>query len=137
MIGTLIRSAITISSKNRLRKQFSTAFQVILSLHNRFWTQVGDLFTGSITYKNSIMDDVVRLVPMDRFMIETDCPYLPPHPHRGQRNSPLFLHLVAEKIAELKGITPKEVAAASYENAMRFFRVPEPEVKPVKSGRKK
>ncbi|HHV37393.1 MAG TPA: TatD family hydrolase [Candidatus Cloacimonetes bacterium] len=94
-------------------------------------------FTGSITYKNSTMDDVVRLVPMDRFMIETDCPYLPPHPHRGQRNSPLFLHLVAEKIAELKGITPKEVAAASYENAMRFFRVPEPEVKPVKSGRKK
>ncbi|HHV36519.1 MAG TPA: hydrolase TatD, partial [Candidatus Cloacimonetes bacterium] len=94
-------------------------------------------FTGSITYKNSTMDDVVRLVPMDRFMIETDCPYLPPHPHRGQRNSPLFLHLVAEKIAELKGITPKEVAAASYENAMRFFRIPEPEVKPVKSGRKK
>lgn len=94
-------------------------------------------FTGSITYKNSTLDDVVRLVPMDRFMIETDCPYLPPHPHRGERNSPLFLHLVAEKIAELKGITPKEVAEASYNNAMKFFKVPEEPIKVKKSGRKK
>jgi TatD DNase family protein len=94
-------------------------------------------FTGSITYNNSHLDDVIRLVPMDRFMIETDCPYLPPHPHRGQRNSPLLLHLVAEKIAQIKGITPKEVAELSYENAYRFFRIPAEVTKQTKSGTKK
>lgn len=94
-------------------------------------------FTGSITYQNSHLDDVVRLVPMDRFMIETDCPYLPPHPYRGQRNSPLHLHLIAEKIAEIKGITPKEVAEASFNNAYSFFRIPADPVKILKSGRKK
>lgn len=96
-------------------------------------------FTGSITYSNSKLDDVIRIVPMDRFMIETDCPYLPPHPHRGKRNSPLFLHLVAEKIAQIKGISPVEVAEASYDNAIRFFRIPPDPVKPVqhKAGHKK
>nr|MDK2850785.1 TatD DNase family protein [Candidatus Cloacimonadota bacterium] len=94
-------------------------------------------FTGNITYNNSHLDDVIRLVPMDRFMIETDSPYLTPHPHRGQRNSPLFLHLVAEKIAQIKGITPKEVAKASYDNAYRFFRIPTEVAKQQKSGSKK
>lgn len=70
-------------------------------------------------------------------MIETDCPYLPPHPHRGQRNSPLHLHLIAEKIAEIKGITPKEVAEVSFNNAYRFFRIPADPVKTLKTGRKK
>ncbi|MGI6197709.1 MAG: TatD family hydrolase [Candidatus Cloacimonadaceae bacterium] len=88
-------------------------------------------FTGAITYANSKLDDVIRMVPMDRFMIETDCPYLPPVPHRGKRNSPLFLHLVAEKIAEIKEITPLEVAQHSFDNAYKFFRIPEEPVKPV------
>lgn len=96
-------------------------------------------FTGSITYQNSTLDNVIRLVPIDRFMIETDCPYLPPHPHRGKRNSPLFLHLVAEKIATLRGITPNEVAEKAFENAHRFFRVPPDPQKPAhhRSGHKK
>lgn len=96
-------------------------------------------FTGSITYANSLLDDVIRIVPMDRFMIETDCPYLPPHPHRGKRNSPLLLHLVAEKIAEIKGITPIEVGERSFDNAYRFFRIPPDPVKPAhhKVGHKK
>ncbi len=88
-------------------------------------------FTGTVTYANSKLDDVIRLMPIDQFMIETDCPYLPPHPHRGQRNSPLLLHLVAEKIAELRGITAEEVAERSFENAHRFFRVPPDPVKPL------
>jgi len=95
-------------------------------------------FTGTVTYPNSRLEDVVRCVPMDQFMIETDCPYLPPHPHRGKRNSPLFLHLVAEKIAEIKGITPNEVAEKAFENAHRFFRVPPDPVKHHhKAGHKK
>jgi TatD DNase family protein len=88
-------------------------------------------FTGSITYPNSTLDDVIRLVPMEQFMIETDCPYLSPHPNRGKRNSPLLLHLIAEKIAEIKGITPNEVAEKSFANAYRFFRIPPDPVKPA------
>jgi len=96
-------------------------------------------FTGSITYANSLLDDVIRIVPTDRFMIETDCPYLPPHPHRGKRNSPLLLHLVAQKIAEIKGFTPLEVGELSFDNAHRFFRIPPDPVKPThhKAGHKK
>jgi TatD DNase family protein len=88
-------------------------------------------FTGSITYQNSNLEDVISIVPMDRFMIETDCPYLSPNPNRGKRNSPLNLHLIAEKIAEIKGITPNEVAERAFENAYKFFRVPLDPVKPA------
>ncbi len=88
-------------------------------------------FTGSVTYPNSTLDDVIRLVPMDRFMIETDCPYLSPQSNRGKRNSPLFLHLIAEKIAEIKEITPNEVAEKSFANAYSFFRIPPDPVKPA------
>jgi TatD DNase family protein len=88
-------------------------------------------FTGSITYVNSNLDDVIRMMPIDQFMIETDCPYLPPHPHRGMRNSPLLLHLVAEKIAQIREIAPNEVAERAFDNAFRFFRVPPDPVKPL------
>jgi len=91
-------------------------------------------FTANITYANSKLDDVIRLVPLDRFMVETDCPYLLPYLHRGKRNSPLFLPLVVEKIAEVKGISPNEIAELSFANAYRFFRVP-PD--PVKISHKK
>lgn len=88
-------------------------------------------FTGSITYPNSNLDDVIRLVPLNQFMIETDCPYLSPFPNRGKRNNPLFLHLIVEKIAQIKDITPHEVAESSFKNAFNFFRIP-PD--PVKTG---
>ncbi len=94
-------------------------------------------FTGNITYPNSHLEDVIRMMPMDQFMIETDCPYLTPHPHRGQRNSPLYLHLVAEKIAEIRGISPLEVAETAHQNAFRFFHIPPDPVRPLskKSGK--
>ena len=88
-------------------------------------------FTGSITYPNSTLDDVIRLVPMDRFMIETDCPYLSPQSNRGKRNSPLLLHQIAEKIAEIKELTPNEIAEKSFDNAYRFFQIPPDPVKPA------
>ncbi len=95
-------------------------------------------FTGAITYANSKLEDVIRMVPLDRFMVETDCPYLPPHPHRGERNSPLHLHLVVEKIASIKEMTPVEVAQKAFDNAHRFFRIPPDPIKPLhKSGHKK
>lgn len=93
-------------------------------------------FTGAITYANANLDDVIRMMPKEQFMIETDCPYLPPHPHRGERNSPLHLHLVAQEIARILELTPNEVTERSFENAHRFFRVPPDPIKPQKGGGK-
>ena len=56
-------------------------------------------------------------------MIETDCPYLAPHPYRGKRNEPAYVKLVAEQIAELKGITFEEVAEATTKNAKKLFGI--------------
>jgi TatD DNase family protein len=80
-------------------------------------------FTGTISYKNSQQTNAVRLVLPERYFIETDSPYLSPVPLRGKRNSPLYLHYIVEKIAEIRRIPPKLVAKQTYENAMHFFRV--------------
>ncbi|HQH50356.1 MAG TPA: TatD family hydrolase [Candidatus Cloacimonadota bacterium] len=95
-------------------------------------------FTATVTYANSNLNDVIRMVPADQFMLETDCPYLPPQHHRGERNSPLHLHKVAEKLAEVRETTPKEIAEQTFANAYRFFRVPADPVKPQhhKAGHK-
>lgn len=87
-------------------------------------------FTGVITFKPTkkqlpIAEELwrtVRGVPIGRFHVETDCPYLTPEPHRGERNEPRYVFHVAEKVAELKGITIEEAAAASTENTLRLFR---------------
>jgi len=78
-------------------------------------------FTGNITYRNNLLENVVRMVPNDMFFIETDSPYLTPVPNRGKRNSPLNLRYIIEKISEIKRISPKKVAELSYENALNFF----------------
>lgn len=80
-------------------------------------------FTGNVTFKKSTLDDVVKLVPNDRFMIETDSPYITPVPHRGKRNEPAFIKFTAEKIAELKNISYEEVIKMTTENAKKLFRL--------------
>ena len=81
-------------------------------------------FAGSITFKNSKnAPDVVKMVPMDKILIETDSPYLTPEPHRGERNDCRNVKYVAQKIAEIKGITIEEVAKNTYENAMKIFEI--------------
>ncbi|HWF43878.1 MAG TPA: TatD family hydrolase [Candidatus Kapabacteria bacterium] len=81
-------------------------------------------FTGNITFKNSTLADVVRLVPLDAFLIETDSPYLAPVPHRGKRNSPVFLKHIAEKVAEIKGLDVSNIMKHTFENALKTFRIP-------------
>lgn len=78
-------------------------------------------FTGTITFKNSKQDNIVRMVPAEQFFIETDSPYLTPSPNRGKRNSPLNLKYVVEKIADIKRMPPKIIAEQSFQNAEKFF----------------
>ena len=85
-------------------------------------------FSGVVTFQNAAMlRDIVKTVPMNRILIETDCPYLTPVPHRGKRNEPAFVSLVAEKIAELKGLEGpagvEEVGRVTSENARRLFKL--------------
>ncbi len=82
-------------------------------------------FSGIVTFKNAAnLREVARQVPLDRLLVETDAPYLAPVPHRGKRNEPAFVRHVAEHIAELKGLSLDEVAAATTANFMRLFRPP-------------
>jgi TatD DNase family protein len=77
---------------------------------------------GPLTFKsNQALRDTVRELPLDRLLLETDSPYLAPAPHRGQRNEPAHVRLVAEQLAELRGMALDEVAAATTENARRVF----------------
>jgi TatD DNase family protein len=78
--------------------------------------------TGPLTFKKAKdLQDLAVDLPLDRILIETDSPYLSPHPERGKRNEPAKVKLVAEKLADLKGITFDEVAAATTANAQRLF----------------
>ncbi len=80
-------------------------------------------FTGIVTFKNgTAAQDSVRAVPGDRFMVETDCPFLSPAPYRGKRCEPAHTRVVAEKVAELRGATLAEIAAQTAATTERFFR---------------
>lgn len=79
-------------------------------------------FAGPITFKNSKnANEIMEMVPMDRMLIETDSPYLSPEPLRGKRNDPRNVRFVAQKVAEVKGMTLEEVAQITYQNAERLF----------------
>ena len=77
---------------------------------------------GPITFRNARrLQEVVAQLPLDRLMLETDAPYLTPHPHRGQRNEPAHVALVCAQLAQLHGLTPAAVAQATSAVACRFF----------------
>ena len=80
--------------------------------------------SGPVTYKNARqLPNLVEVLPLDRLLVETDCPFLAPHPHRGRRNEPAYVRLVAERIGELKGIAFDDVAMATTGNARRLFEL--------------
>ncbi len=79
-------------------------------------------FTGIVSYPG-FDSDIVRATPSDRYMIETDCPHLAPAPKRGRRNEPAFAPYVAEAVATLRGERVEKVAADSWANARKFFRL--------------
>jgi len=76
---------------------------------------------GVVTYKKSGLDQVVKEIPLEHIVLETDAPYLAPVPFRGKRNTPEYVRIVAEQIANIKGITLEEVAAVTTENSRKIF----------------
>ena len=80
-------------------------------------------FSGNVTFKNAKSESCISLVPLDKILIETDSPYLSPEPFRGKRNDSRNVKLVAQKIAEIKGISLEEAAKITYENASKIYQI--------------
>jgi TatD DNase family protein len=88
-------------------------------------------FSGVVTFQNATMlREIVKTVPLDRMLIETDCPYLTPAPHRGKRNEPAYVKLVADTIAAVKSgaspVSAEEIGRLTAANARRLFKLPNP-----------
>ena len=82
-------------------------------------------FTGVLTFKNARKAvETAQSIPLDRIVLETDCPFMAPEPFRGKRNHPGYLYRMAEKLAEIRGISVEEVHAATFENGKRLYRIP-------------
>ena len=81
-------------------------------------------FTGVLTFKNARKAvEVAAAIPLDRIVLETDCPYMSPEPFRGRRNDPGKLYRMAEKLAEIRGLTVEEVQKITVENGKRLYRI--------------
>ena len=88
--------------------------------------RLGDWYLGVggvVTFKNASLAEVVRKVPLDRIVLETDAPYLTPVPYRGKRNESTYIPIIAAKVAELKGVSLEEVAETTTNNAKTLFGI--------------
>lgn len=100
---------------------FSGSRETALWLAGRGW-YIG--FTGVLTFSNARRAvEAAQALPLDRILIETDCPYMAPEPHRGKRNDSRLVPLVGQKLAEIRGISVEEAAAATMANAKRLFGI--------------
>lgn len=100
---------------------FSGSPEMALWLVERGW-YIG--FTGVVTFKNARKAvEVASAIPLERILIETDCPYMAPEPYRGRRCDPSMVPQMAKKIAEIKGLAPEAVAQATFRNAVTLFRL--------------
>lgn len=89
-------------------------------LTDRFYLGIG----GTLTFKNAKKTvEVVKEIPLEKLLLETDCPYLTPEPNRGKRNEPVYVEYVAKKIAEIKGISYEEVVRVTTENAKKIYGI--------------
>ena len=100
---------------------FSGSKEMALWLVERGW-YIG--FTGVLTFRNARRAvEAAQALPLDRILIETDCPYMAPEPYRGRRNDSRFVPLVAAKLAELRGLTQQEAGEITAENAKRLYGI--------------
>ena len=100
---------------------YSGSAEMARQLVNMGW-YIG--FTGVLTFKNARKAvETAASIPLDRIVLETDCPYMAPEPFRGKRNDPSYLYRMAEQLAQIRGITPEEAAAITTENGKRLYRI--------------
>ena len=100
---------------------FSGSAEMAKWLTDRGW-YVG--FTGVLTFKNARKAiEAAQAIPLDRIVLETDCPYMAPEPFRGLRNHPGYLGKMAEKLAQIRGISVEEAISVTTENAKRLYRI--------------
>ena len=99
---------------------YSGSKQVALELSRKYDFYFS--FSGAITFKNAYkFPDIIKALPKDRLLIETDCPYLTPHPHRGKLNMPCYVQYTAERMAEILGVSYGEVVELTANNAKRLL----------------
>jgi len=100
---------------------FSGSAQMAQELTKLGW-YIG--FTGVLTFKSARRAiEAAQAIPLDRIVLETDCPYMSPEPFRGSRNDPGKLYRMAEKLAEIRGISPEEAQTITFENGKRLYRI--------------
>ena len=100
---------------------YSGSAEMAKELVKRGW-YIG--FTGVLTFKNARKAvEVAKAIPLDRIVLETDCPYMSPEPFRGRRNDPGKLYRMAEKLAEIRGLTVEEIHTITVENGKRLYRI--------------
>ncbi len=100
---------------------YSGSLEMAKRLIDRGW-YIG--FTGVLTFKNARKAiEVAANLPLERIVLETDCPYMAPEPFRGKRNDPGYLYRMAEKLAEIRGLSVEEIHAVTVENGKRLYRL--------------
>lgn len=100
---------------------FSGSYEMAKELLKMGWFLGVD---GPLTFKNSAkLPEIVAKIPLDRLLLETDCPYLAPVPMRGKRNEPAYIKHIAEKVAQIRGISLEEVAKVTTNNAVAVFNL--------------
>lgn len=128
-LPAVIHCREAVSDVKMILQETSTT-RFVLHCCTEAWSDIEELvkngallsFTGMATFaKATVIHDTIKHCPLEQMMIETDAPYLAPGAHRGKRNEPAFVIEVAKAIAELKGLSLEEVAAATTKNAIEFF----------------
>lgn len=100
---------------------FSGSYEMAKELLKLGWFLGVD---GPLTFKNAAkLPEIVAKIPLDRLLVETDCPYLAPVPKRGKRNEPAFVYYTAEKVAQIRNISLEEVANQTTQNALNLFKL--------------
>jgi len=100
---------------------FSGSYEMAKELLKMGWFLGVD---GPLTFKNSAkLPEIVAKIPLERLLLETDCPYLAPVPKRGRRNEPAYVKYIAEKVAEIRNISLEEVANQTTKNAIEVFNL--------------
>lgn len=116
----------------RIVKENPPKYRGVLHVYSGSWEMAKEWlnlgfylsFGGPLTYKNARQAvEVAENIPLDKFMVETDSPYLTPEPYRGRRNEPAYVKNVVEKLAEIKGLSGEEIAASAMKNAAGLFGV--------------